>query len=207
MNQNSAHKAQEPSENPTKSTPSAAAETEKSRPLAGTKTEKNLSTAAAEEAIAHTKYELYASGAYENGYATVGDALWDLSHQEREHSDIWYRLLGKTGTLEENLESAVAAETYAGDALYNEFARVAEEEGFDDIAETFRRVGKIEHNHRDIVKDLLTGLRDDTLYAGAPETARWFCTNCGYVAEGGAAPDHCPVCHYGKGYFFRYDEG
>jgi TrmH family RNA methyltransferase len=49
---------------------------------------------------------------------------------------------------------------------------------FDEIAEKFRMVGTIENNHRDILKNILTELRDGTLYAGAPENASWFCTNC-----------------------------
>lgn len=175
------------------------------RELSGTQTEKNLATAAAGESKAHTKYDLYAGAAYEEGYATVGDSLWNLSHQEKEHSEIWYDYLGQIGTTDENLEAAIATEAYEADSLYPEFARVAEEEGFDEIAEKFRLVGQIENNHKDILKNILTDLRDGTLYGGGPDDARWFCTNCGFVATGPDAPERCPVCSYGRGYFLRFD--
>ncbi len=173
--------------------------------LSGTKTERNLMTAAASEAVAHTLYDLYAGAAYEEGLATVGDAMWNLSHQEKEHAEIWYDYLGDIGDTEENIESAIAKEGYEADAQYYEFANVAEEEGFDEIAEKFRLVAQIENNHRDILKNTLTELRDGTLYGKAPENAKWFCTNCGYVHEGSNAPERCPVCSYPRGYFFRYD--
>lgn len=173
--------------------------------LAGTKTEKNLMTAAANEAIAQTKYELYSGAAYEEGLATVGDTLWDIAHQEREHAEIFYDYLDKIGTTKENLATAIGAETYEAESMYPEFARIAQEEGFDEIARKFGMIGTIEKNHKDILKNTLTELSDGTLYGKAPENARWFCTNCGYVAEGPDAPDRCPVCSYGKGYFLRYD--
>ncbi len=174
--------------------------------LSGTRTEKNLLAAAASEAKAHTKYELYSGAAYEEGYATLGDSLWDLSHQEKEHSEIWYDYLGEIGSTEKNLQAAIAAEGYEADSMYEEFARVAQEEGFDDIAEKFRMMAGIEGNHRDILKNMLTELKENTLYANAPENARWFCTDCGYIAEGSSAPEYCPVCGYPRGYFIRYDK-
>lgn len=173
--------------------------------LSGTRTERNLTTAATEEARAHTKYELYSGVAYEDGYATVGDSLWNLSHQEKEHSELWYDYLGKIGDTRQNLEEAIATEGYEAESMYNEFANVADEEGFSEIAEKFRMVAAIENNHRDILKNTLTELRDGTLYGGAPDNAEWFCTNCGYVVTGPDAPDICPVCGYPKGYFLRYD--
>lgn len=173
--------------------------------LAGTKTEKNLMTAAANEAIAQTKYELYSGAAYEEGLATVGDTLWDIAHQEREHAEIFYDYLDKIGTTKENLATAIGAETYEAESMYPEFARIAQEEGFDEIARKFGMIGTIEKNHKDILKNTLTELSDGTLYGKAPDNARWFCTNCGYIAEGPDAPNRCPVCSYGKGYFLRYD--
>lgn len=173
--------------------------------LTGTKTERNLMTAAAGEAQSQTKYSLYSGAAYEEGLATVGDTLWDLAHQEREHAEIWYDYLDKIGDTEQNLQAAITGETYESQSMYPEFAKVAEEEGFDEIAQKFRMVGTIEANHRDILKNTLSELKDGTLYGKAPENARWFCTNCGYIHEGSDAPERCPVCSYGRGYFIRYD--
>lgn len=183
------------------STPTAPSE----KPLAGTQTERNLMTAAAGEAQAQTKYELYSGAAYEEGLATVGDILWDLAHQEREHAEIWYDYLGKVGTTAQNLDAAMTSERYESESMYPEFARVAQEEGFDEIAEKFRLVGGIEAGHSDILKNMATELADGTLYGKGPANARWFCTNCGYIHEGTDAPERCPVCAYGKGYFLRYD--
>ena len=176
-----------------------------SRNLEGTQTFKNLHTAASGEAMAHTKYDLYSGVAYEEGYATVGDSLWSLSHQEKEHAEIWLDYLSQIGTTKENLSQAIAKEGYEADGMYKEFADVAEEEGFDEIAAKFRMVASVENNHRDILKNILTELSDGTLYGKAPDNAKWFCTNCGYVHEGSNAPERCPLCSYPKGYFIRYD--
>ena len=132
--------------------------------------------------------------------------MWDLSHQEKEHAEIWYEYLGEIGNTTENLSAAIAGESYEAEAMYPEYARIADEEGFEDIAEKFRLVGKIEANHKDILKNILDEINDNTLYEGAPDEALWFCTNCGYVHEGTAAPSVCPVCSYPRGYFIRYEK-
>ncbi len=172
--------------------------------LSGTRTQKNLITAYNDEAKAHTKYELFSAAAYEEGMATVGDSMWDLSHQEKEHAEIFADYLGKIGDTQQNLDSAISEESYAADSMYPEFARIADEEGFHEIAEKFRLIGGIENNHKDILKNILTDIRDNTLYGGMESDTEWFCTNCGYVAQGSDAPDICPVCSYGKGYFIVY---
>ena len=174
--------------------------------LRGSQTEKNLVTAATESSRNATRYELYASRAYGDAQATVGDQLRDLAHQEKEHAALWYDSLGELGDSRTNLAAAITGESYDTDALYPEYARIAENEGFDEIAEKFRLVGGIAAGHRDILRKLLTGLEEDTLYAGAPEDTQWFCTNCGYVSSGSAAPERCPVCSYPRGYFLRYDD-
>ncbi len=171
--------------------------------LSGTQTQKNLMTAAGGEARANTKYNLYAGTAYEEGLATVGDLLENLSHQEKEHAEIWMNYLGEIGTTQKNLENAIFAENYEADSMYPEFQRIAQEEGFDEIANKFRMVGEIEAHHRDLLKNVLNEYNEGTLYAGGNDDTMWQCTNCGYIVSGPEAPERCPVCYYIRGYFQR----
>ena len=111
---------------------------------AGTKTEKNLLEAFAGESQARNKYTFFATIAQREGYEELAEIFLKTARNEQEHARIWYEALGHIGNSAENLLSAAEGENYEWTDMYARMAREADEEGFHDIAETFRKVGEIE---------------------------------------------------------------
>ena len=119
--------------------------------LKGSKTWENLQTAFAGESQAHTKYQYYASKAKSDGYVQISEIFLETSRNEKEHAKIWFKLLHDGGVPDTvtNLNDAADGEQYEWTDMYDEFAKVADEEGFADIAEKFRQVGAIEKEHEE----------------------------------------------------------
>ena len=117
--------------------------------LSGTKTEANLNAAFAGESQARVKYEYYASKAKKEGYEQISALFAETSGNEKEHAKIWFKYLHDGGVPEtsENLIDAIKGEDYETNEMYVQFAKEAREEGFDEIADLFEKVGKIESDH------------------------------------------------------------
>ena len=118
--------------------------------IKGTKTEKNLNAAFAGESQARVKYQFYASKAKKEGYEQIAAIFQETSDNEKEHAKIWYKLLhdGVADTMT-NLKDAAAGENYEYTDMYKKFAEEAREEGFNEIAEIFEKVGEIEKHHEE----------------------------------------------------------
>ena len=170
--------------------------------LKGTKTEKNLNAAFAGETQARVKYEYFASRAKKDGYEQIAEVFKETSDNEKEHAKIWYKLLhdGSVGSTEENLKEAIKGEDYEYTKMYAKFAEEAREEGFDEIADLFEKVGKIENNHETRYKNILERLEKGEVFK-ADGIAVWKCRNCGYIHIGEVAPKECPVCAHPQAYF------
>lgn len=170
--------------------------------LKGSKTEKNLQTAFAGESQAHTKYLYYASKAKKDGYVQIGKLFEDTAKNEKEHAKIWFKLLhdgGIPGTMD-NLADAAAGENYEWTDMYYEFAKVAKEEGFDEIARLFSMVAAIEKTHEERYRKLLSNIEEGVVFS-KDHDAIWECSNCGHIIIGRIAPELCPVCSHPKSYF------
>ena len=113
--------------------------------LKGTKTEKNLEAAFAGESQAHTKYQYFASQASKEGYKQISAIFSETSRNEKEHAKMWFKYLhdGAVPDTITNLKDAADGENYEWTEMYAEFAEIAEEEGFDEIAAKFRLVGQV----------------------------------------------------------------
>ena len=83
---------------------------------------------------------------------------------------------------------------------YKTFASVANDEGFPVIASSFEQIAKIEKSHADKFMAYLKKLEGGNLFS-CGEQSQWYCTNCGHIHYGTAAPQMCPVCHHVQGYF------
>ena len=107
--------------------------------LKGTKTEANLQTAFAGESMARNKYTYFASKAKKDGYVQIANIFEETAANEKEHAKMWYKLLngGAVGSTIENLKAAAEGENYEWTDMYDQFAKEAREEGFDDIAALF----------------------------------------------------------------------
>ena len=172
--------------------------------LKGSKTEQNLMTAFAGESQARNKYTYFASRAKKEGYEQIAAIFEETANNEKEHAKMWFKELnnGNIPSTEENLIAAAEGENYEWTNMYEEFARVAREEGFNSIAYKFEAVGKIEKEHEERFKKLLSNLKEDLVFKDGEETI-WICRNCGHIHVGKNAPEVCPVCNHPKAYFER----
>ena len=168
--------------------------------LKGTRTEQNLAAAFAGESQARNKYTYFASVAKKEGYEQIAELFLKTANNEMEHAKLWFKHLGGIGTTAENLLAAAEGENYEWTDMYDEFARVAEEEGFKQIAYQFRAVAAIEKSHEERYRALLNNVDMQAVFEKAEETM-WECRNCGHLVMGKKAPEVCPVCAHPKSYF------
>jgi rubrerythrin len=181
--------------------------------LKGTQTEKNLLTAFAGESQARNRYTYFASQAKKDGFVQIMAIFEETANQEKEHAKRLFKFLeggevevaaafpaGVIGTTSENLQAAAAGENHETTQMYPEFAKTAEEEGFSEIADVFRRIAVAEARHRDRYLALDKNITEGTVFKKAKKV-RWVCRNCGYVHEGESAPDLCPACAHPQAHF------
>jgi len=169
--------------------------------LRGSKTESNLATAFSGESQARNKYTFYASKARKEGYVQIANIFEETAANEKEHAEMWYKLLHDgVGTTVENLKAAADGENYEWTDMYATFAKEAREEGFEDIAKSFEGVGEVEKVHEARYRKLADNIEKGTVFARDEEVV-WKCGNCGHIQKGKDAPDLCPVCAHPKAYF------
>jgi rubrerythrin len=169
--------------------------------IKGTKTEKNLNAAFSGESQARVKYQFYASKAKKEGYEQIAAIFQETSDNEKEHAKIWYKLLhdGVADTAT-NLKDAADGENYEYTDMYKQFANDAREEGFNEIADLFEKVGEIEKHHEERYRKLIKNIEEGMVFKGDGVTV-WKCRNCGYIHIGDSAPEVCPVCNHPQSYF------
>ncbi len=168
--------------------------------LKGSRTEKNLMEAFAGESQARNKYTYFASVAKKEGYEQISAIFQHTADNEKEHAKMWFKALNGIGSTAENLLHAAEGENYEWTDMYAEFAKVAEEEGFTDLAAKFRMVGEIEKAHEERYRALLNNIEMQKVFEKSEETM-WECRNCGHIVIGKKAPDVCPVCAHPRSYF------
>ncbi len=170
--------------------------------LKGSKTEANLQAAFAGESQARNKYTYYASKARKEGYVQIANLFTETADNEKEHAEIWFKLLhgGAVPTTTENLKDAADGENYEWTDMYAGFAKTAREEGFNEIADLFERVGAIEKHHEERYRKLLANIEGGLVFSRDGD-AIWQCTVCGNIVIGKNAPEKCPVCSHAKAYF------
>ena len=170
--------------------------------LKGSKTEQNLMTAFAGESQARNKYTYFASKAKKDGYEQIAAIFEETANQEKEHAKMWFKELhgGEIPSTIENLEAAADGENYEWTNMYEEFAKVAEEEGFKVLANKFRMVANIEKTHEERYRKLLKNINDEVVFSRDGDVI-WQCRNCGHIVVGKKAPMVCPVCNHPQSYF------
>ena len=161
---------------------------------AGTKTEKNLQTAFAGESQARNKYTYFASVAKKEGYEQISELFLKTADNEKEHAKMWFRELAGIGN------TADDGENFEWTDMYAEFAKVAREEGFEDLAKKFELVGAIEKHHEERYRALLKNVENLEVFKKSTVKV-WECRNCGHIVVGTSAPDVCPVCNHPQAYF------
>lgn len=170
--------------------------------LKGSQTEKNLLAAFAGESQARNKYTYFASKAKKDGYEQIAALFEETANNEKEHAKMWYKELngGQINDTKANLLEAAEGENYEWTDMYEEFAKVADEEGFSALANKFRAVAQIEKHHEERFRKLLKNIEDEVVFSKDGDRI-WICRNCGHVVFGSKAPEVCPVCAHPKSYF------
>lgn len=181
--------------------------------LKGTQTEKNLLTAFCGESQARNRYTYYSKQAKKEGYEQICAIFTETAEQEKEHAKRLFKFLeggeveivaafpaGVIGTTEENLEEAANGENYETTEMYPGFAKVAETEGFTEIAAVFRKIAVAEARHRDRYIALRKNIQTGKVFK-RDQKVRWVCRNCGYVHEGTEALKVCPACAHPQAHF------
>jgi rubrerythrin len=180
---------------------------------AGTRTEKNLLTAFAGESQARNRYTYFAAQARKDGYVQIAEIFEETANQEKEHAKRFFKFLqggevevaaafpaGVIGATADNLEAAAAGEHHEQSEMYPEFARVAREEGFEDIAKVFEAVAVAERFHEKRYRALAANIASGRVFR-REEPIVWRCRNCGYLHEGAEAPESCPACAHPRAHF------
>ncbi len=172
--------------------------------LKGSRTEANLYAAYAGESQAMNKYQYYAEKARENGYEHIAEVFELTSKNEQAHAKIWFKFIhgGEVPQTASNLDDAARGEHFEWTDMYAGFAREAREEGFEQIALLFEKVGAIEKTHEERFSLMLSEVENATVFSSEGDCI-WRCMNCGHIHIGKNAPEICPVCSHPKAYFQR----
>lgn len=181
----------------------------------------NLTKAFIGESQARNRYTFYAKIAKKEGYEQISEIFLVTADNEREHAKWLFRLINELkkksdegldeikveavaptilGNTIENLKSAIAGEHYEYTEMYPEFADIAKEEGFSEIADRLKAIAKAEEHHEERYKKLLRNVEGKTVFK-KDERVKWVCRKCGYVHKGEEPPEKCPSCDHPSNYF------
>jgi len=184
--------------------------------LRGSQTEQNLLKAFAGESQARMRYTYFASVAKKEGYEQISAIFTETADNEKEHAEIFFKYLdsiggelteitaeypaGRIGTTKENLLAAAEGEELEWGTLYPDFEKVAREEGFEEIADSFKEIAEVEEKHERRYRKLLENVKNKSVFK-KDKSVKWKCRNCGYVHEGEEAPEECPACKHPQAYY------
>lgn len=186
--------------------------------IKGTRTEANLVAAYMAESMAYTRYMYYAKQADKDGYPPIRVIFDATANNEMHHSKVFFKFLeggkgtkemtidaGVIGSTAENLATAAAEEEAEGVVMYTNAAKIAREEGFDNIADVFESIAKVELFHRDRFLRFLDQVQKGTVWK-RDTPIKWQCLVCGYVYEGTEPPTVCPACAHPSKYYMDMSE-
>lgn len=162
----------------------------------------NLLAAYNSELMSSSQYEIDSNKARREGYIEISDVFSTTAGQERAHAVIWSQILnnGSTPSTEQNLTNALQYETYVATEMYPEFAHIADEEGYSEIASLFKGVANIELIHEAEFINLEENVSNNQVFCKEVDVL-WICINCGNVLSGVCAPEICPICGFPQGYY------
>jgi rubrerythrin len=181
--------------------------------LKGTQTEKNLLKAFAGESQARNRYAFFASVAKKEGFEQISEIFLETSENEKEHAKVFFKYLqggeieitakypaGNIKSTGENLLASAEGEKAEWAKIYPEFEKIARDEGFFDIASSFKEIGEVEKRHERRYCLLLENVRNKRVFK-KQEVVEWKCKNCGYIHSGKEAPKICPACKHPQSYY------
>lgn len=189
--------------------------------LKGSETEKNLLKSFAGESQARNRYTFFASVAKKEGYEQISAIFQETADNEKEHAKVFFNHLensegdlleidakypaGRIGDTKENLLASANGEKAEWSSVYPGFMNIAKQEGFKDVAESFKQIAEVEEKHEDRYRKLLENIKEGKVFK-REKTVKWKCRNCGYVHEGKSAPEICPACKHPKAFYELFVE-
>lgn len=185
--------------------------------LMDSKTYLNLAKAYAGECQARTRYKFMAYGAKQNGYPALATLIDNVITNEFNHARMLYTFIESAGNdtivnidictgypfkqrwnLLDNLKFAAEDEELEADKIYAEYAKVAQEEGFIEIARLFNDLIQVETCHKMLFRQLYDQMKNGTMYKKS-KPVKWKCEDCGYEATATEAWMECPLCKAKQG--------
>ncbi len=188
--------------------------------LKNSQTLKNLLKSFAGESQARNRYTFFASVAKKEGFEQIAAIFQETADNEKEHAEIFFKYLneigelaeitaeypaGKIGTTEENLLASAEGEKAEWGEIYPDFEKIARQEGFEEIANSFKEIAEVEEQHEKRYRKLLENVKNNEVFK-KPQSVKWKCRNCGYVHEAEQAPQECPACKHPQAYYEVLEE-
>jgi rubrerythrin len=186
--------------------------------LKGSQTEKNLLASFAGESQARNRYTYFASAARKEGFEKIANIFQETADNEKEHAKLFFKHLeggevqitasypaGMIQDTKANLLAAAEGEKMEWTTIYSNFAKIAKQEGFPEVANTFEQVAKVEKFHEARYRSLFDNLSKGEFFK-RKEVKKWHCINCGMVIESKEAPKLCPCCKHPQAFFELLDE-
>ena len=181
--------------------------------IKGSQTEKNLLAAFAGESQARNRYTYFAGAARKEGFMQIANIFLETAENEKEHAKVFFNYLqggdleitaaypaGMIKDTKANLEAAAEGEMLEWTKIYQDFAKIAKAEGFNEIAVSFEQISQVEKFHEARYRKLIDNVIKQEVFR-KPAPVKWHCTNCGYVSEGNEAPKICPACKHPQSYY------
>ena len=135
--------------------------------LKGSRTEQCLKEAFASEAQTNRRYLYFANKADMEGMTSAATLFRSTAEGETGHANGHMEFLEQCGdpvtglpigNTRHNLAAALASETYEYADMYPGMARIARDEGFDDVADWFETLARAERSHANRYQKALTEL-------------------------------------------------
>jgi rubrerythrin len=181
--------------------------------IKGSRTEKNLLAAFAGESQARNRYTYFASAARKEGFEQIANIFSETAENEKEHAKVFFKHLeggdveitasypaGVIADTKSNLEAAAAGENLEWTTIYSDFATIAGDEGFLEVARSFEQIAKVEKFHESRYRKLVKNIENKEVFK-KKSSVKWHCINCGYIYEGTEAPKECPACKHPQSYY------
>ena len=184
-----------------------------SKSIKGTQTEQNLLKAFAGESQARNRYTYFASVAKKEGFVQISNIFLETAENEKEHAKVFFKHLeggdleitatypaGSIKDTKSNLEASAAGENMEWTTIYTSFAKIAKDEGFPKVAESFEEIAHVEKFHEARYRKLISNIAEKEVFK-KKDSVKWHCINCGYVHEGPEAPNVCPACKHPQAHY------
>lgn len=185
------------------------------------KTIENLAKAFVWESQARNRYTIFAKKAKKEWFLQIAKIFEETAEQEAQHAKWLYKMILEIaeetwenvsnisisvdwnfvlGSTLDNLKAAIWWENYEWVNMYPEFAKIAEQEWFIDVAKRLRSIAVAEKYHEQRYQKLFEQVWNESVFE-KQDIVSWTCTKCWYTQKSKTPPEKCPSCDHEKNYF------